>query len=191
MPDDPMNFFERNWWVPLVRGIAAVLFGIAAFVWPGLTVAVLMLLFGAYVLVDGVLSVIDSIRYRNRIDIWGWWLLDGVLGIVVGALTLFMPGVSAFVLLMFIAGWAIVGGVLRIMAAIQLRKRIEGEWLMVLSGVLSCLFGMLLVALPGAGILSLVWLIGFWAVLFGVTLIALAFRLRRVVHDLFARKAVR
>lgn len=191
MPDDPMNFLERNWWVPLVRGIAAVLFGLAAFVWPGLTVAVLMLLFGAYVLVDGVFGVIDSIRYRNRIDNWGWWLLDGVLGIVVGALTLFMPGVSAFVLLMVIAGWAIVGGVLRIVAAIQLRKRIEGEWLLILSGVLSVLFGVLLVALPGAGILSLVWLIGFWAVLLGMTLIALAFRLRRLGRDLSARKAVR
>ena len=191
MSHQAMNFLERNWWVPLVRGIAAILFGIAAFVWPGLTVAALVLLFGAYVLVDGVFGVIDSIRYRNRIANWGWWLLDGVLGIVVGALTLFMPGVSAFVLLMFIAGWAIVGGVLRIVAAIQLRKRIEGEWLLVLSGVLSVLFGVLLVVLPGAGILSLVWLIGFWAVLFGVTLIALAFRLRRVGRDLSARMAVR
>lgn len=181
---EPLNFLERNWWLPLVRGIAAILFGIAAFAWPGLTVAVLLMLFGAYALVDGIFGVVDSIRYRDRIANWGLWLLEGVLGIVVGGLTLLAPGVTAFVLLMFIAAWAIVGGILRIVAAIQLRKRIEGEWLMVLSGVLSIVFGGLLVTLPAAGILSLAWLIGCWAVLFGVVLIALAFRLRRIGKDL-------
>ena len=191
MNEVPLNFLERNWWLPLVRGIAAVLFGIGAFAWPGLTVAVLVMLFGAYALVDGVVGVVDSIRYRDRIANWGLWLLEGVLGIVVGALTLLMPGVTAFVLLMFIAGWAIIGGVLRIVAAIQLRKQIEGEWLLVLSGVLSIMFGGLLVLLPSAGILSLAWLIGFWAVLFGAVLIALAFRLRRSGNDLSARAAIR
>lgn len=188
---EPLNFLERNWWAPLVRGLAAVLFGIAALAWPGLTVAMLVLLFAAYALVDGVFGVVDSIRYRDRIVNWGLWLLEGVLGIAVGALTLFMPGVTAFVLLMFIAGWAIVGGVLRIVAAIQLRKRIEGEWLMVLSGVLSILFGILLFAMPVVGVLSLAWLIGFWAVLFGAVMIALAFRLRRAGKDLSAKMAAR
>ena len=187
----PVNFLERNWWLPLVRGIAAILFGIAAFVWPGLTVSVLVLLFGAYVLVDGAIGIVDSIRYRHRIANWGFWLLEGVLGVAVGALTLFMPGVTALVLLMFIAAWAIVGGILRIVAAIQLRKRIEGEWLLILSGVLSVLFGGLLVAIPAVGILSLVWLIGIWAVLFGAVLIALAFRLRRAGKDLSANMAAR
>ena len=187
----PLTFLERNWWLLLVRGIAAILFGIAALAWPGLTLAALVLLFGAYVLVDGVFGVVDSIRYRDRIANWGLWLLEGVLGILVGALTLFAPGVTAFVLLMFIAGWAIVGGILRIVAAIQLRKRIEGEWLMALSGVLSILFGGLLVTLPVAGILSLAWLIGLWAVLFGVVLIALAFRLRRAGKALSVRAAAR
>lgn len=188
---EPLNFLERNWWLPLVRGIAAILFGIAAFVWPGLTLAMLVLLFGAYALVDGVFGVVDSIRYRDRIANWGLWLLEGILGIVVGALTLLMPGVSAFVLLMFVAGWAIAGGVLRIVAAIQLRKRIEGEWLLGLSGVLSILFGVLLVVVPAAGILSLVWLIGAWAVVFGIVLTVLAFRLRRAGKDLSAFAAAR
>lgn len=188
---EPMNFLERNWWLPLVRGIAAILFGIAALAWPGLTIAALVLLFGAYALVDGVFGVVDSIRYRDRIANWGLWLLEGILGIVVGALTLLMPGVSAFVLLMFVAGWAIAGGVLRIVAAIQLRKRIEGEWLLGLSGVLSILFGVLLVAVPAAGILSLVWLIGAWAIVFGILLAVLAFRLRRAGMDLSSLAAAR
>lgn len=188
---EPLNFLERNWWLLLVRGIAAILFGIAAFAWPGLTLAALVLLFGAYALVDGVFAVVDSIRYRDRLAHWGLWLLEGVLGIAVGAMTLFMPGVTAFVLLMFVAAWAIVGGVLRIVAAIQLRKRIEGEWLLALSGVLSVLFGLLLMTMPAAGILSLVWLIGAWAIALGIVLAMLAFRLRRAGKDLRARMTAR
>ena len=187
----PLTFLERNWWLLLVRGIAAILFGIAALAWPGLTLAALVLLFGAYVLVDGVFGVVDSIRYRDRIANWGLWLLEGVLGIAVGAMTLLLPGVSALVLLMLVAAWAIVGGVLRIVAAIQLRKRIEGEWLLGLGGALSILFGVLLVALPGAGILSLVWLIAAWAIVFGIVLTALALRLRRAGKDLSALAGLR
>ncbi len=177
------NFLARNWWLLLVRGIAAILFGIAAFAWPGLTAALLVLLFGVYMLVDGIFGIVDSIRYRGRLDRWWLWLLDGLLGVGVGALTLFMPDISAFVLLMFIAGWAIAGGILRIIAAIQLRREIEGEWFLVLGGILSILFGGLLIVMPGAGIVSLVWLIGLWAVTFGALFIMLAFRLRRVDAD--------
>ena len=179
-----INLLARNWWLLLVRGLIAIFFGIAAFVWPGLTAAMLILMFGTYVLLDGIFGVVDAIRHRDRFDRWGFWLLDGVLGVVVGALTLFMPGISAFVLLMFIAGWAIIGGVLRIIAAIQLRREIKGEWLLGLGGVLTILFGVLLVAMPGAGIISLVWMIGIWAVAFGVIFTMLAFRLRKVGKDL-------
>jgi len=167
-----MNFLERDWWLLLVRGIAAILFG-------------------AYALVDGVFGVVGGVRYRDRIANWGLWLLEGVLGIVVGALTLLMPGISAFVLLMFIAGWAIAGGILRIMAAIQLNKRIEGEWLLALSGALLVLFGLLLALAPGAVLLSLAWLVGAWAIVFGIVLAVLAFRLRRAGKDLSALAAAR
>lgn len=177
--DDLMSFLSRNWWLLLLRGVLAILFGVAAFVWPGLTVAILVMFFGAYILLDGIVGVVDSIRYRAQIKNWWLWLLEGVLGVVVGGLTLLMPGVTAFVLLMFVAAWAIVGGILRIIAAIELRKKIEGEWLMALGGVISVLFGIALVVLPSAGILSLIWLIGLWAVLIGVILVVLAFRLRR------------
>lgn len=182
-----MNFLERNWWLLLVRGIAAILFGVAAFAWPGATVAILVIMFGAYVLIDGIFGIVDSIRYRDRLNRWWLWLLDGVLGVVVGALTLFMPGVTAVVLLMFIAAWAIVGGVLRIIAAIQLRREIEGEWLLGLGGALSILFGILLIVMPGAGIMSLVWLIAIWAITFGVLFIVLAFQLRKAGKEWRAR----
>ncbi len=175
-----VNFMERNWWLLLVRGIAAILFGIGAFVWPGLTAATLVLFFGIYMLVDGVFGVVDSIRYRDRLNHWWVWLLDGILGVVVGGLTLFMPGATAFVLVMLIGVWAIVGGVLRIVAAIQIRKEIEGEWLLGLGGLLSILFGVVVVAQPGVGLLSLVWLIGSWALIAGVVFIMLAFRLRKI-----------
>lgn len=177
------NFLTRNWWLLLVRGVAAILFGVAAFAWPGLTAAMLVLIFGAYVLIDGIFGVVDSIRYRNRLDHWWLWLLDGLLGVGVGALMLILPGISAFVLLMFIAGWAIVGGILRIIAAINLRREIKGEWFLALGGVLSILFGGLLIVMPGAGIVSLVWLIGLWAVTFGLLFIMLAFRLRKAGKD--------
>lgn len=185
------NFLERYWWLPLVRGIAAILFGIAAFTWPGLAIAVLVLPFSAWMLVDGIFGVVDSIRYRNRLPNWGLWLLDGILGILVGAVALFMPGAAAVALLLLVAAWAVVGGVLRIVAAIQLRKRIKGEWLLGLSGALSILFGVLLVAVPATGILSLVWLIGSWAIVFGIVLTVLAFLLRRAGKDLSALAAAR
>ncbi|MFP7675619.1 HdeD family acid-resistance protein [Marivita sp. S0852] len=174
------SYLERNWWLLLIRGIAAILFGIAAFAWPGLTMSVLVLLFGAWTFVDGAFAIADSIRYRDRIDKWWLWLLDGVFGVFVGLLALFMPGVTAFVLLMFIAAWAILGGILRIVAAIQLRKKIEGEWLLGLGGALSILFGVLLIAVPQAGLLSFIWLIAVWSIAIGILFTILAFGLRTV-----------
>jgi len=179
MMDDLMTYLERNWWLLLLRGIAAILFGIAAFAWPGLTLSVLVILFGAWVLVDGAFAIADSIRYRDRLDRWWAFLLDGVLGVIVGLIALFMPGITAIALLMFVAAWAVVGGVLRIVAAIQLRKQIQGEWLLILGGVLSILFGVLLVTLPTAGLLSLIWLIAIWSIAIGVLFVVLSFGLRK------------
>lgn len=177
--DELIEDLRRDWWLFLVRGIAAILFGIAAFVWPGLTLAVLVIMFGAYVLVDGAFGLFYAIRGRKQLDYWWLWAIEGVLGIIVGVLTFVMPGITALVLLMFIAAWAIVGGALRIITAFRLRKEIRGEWLLIAGGALSILFGVLLVAVPQAGILSVIWLIGFYAVLFGVLFVGLAFRLRR------------
>ncbi len=152
----------RNWWVLVLRGVLAVLFGLAAFFWPGLTALVLVSLFGAY-------------AKQER-----WWavLLEGIVGILIGLLTFFWPGVTALGLLYFIAAWALVTGVFEIVAAIRLRREIEGEWLLGLSGVASVLFGLLLVIFPSAGVLSVIWIIGAYALLFGVIMIILGLRMR-------------
>lgn len=166
-----------NWWALLVRGVAAVLFGLAALIWPGPTLFVLILFYGAYALVDGVFAIVAGIRAgggQRR------WLLfaEGALGVLAGLVVLVWPSISALVVLYVIAFWAIFGGVLRIVAAISLRREIDNEWMLVLSGVLSIILGVVLAVLPGAGLLSLVWLIGIFALGVGVTLIVLAFRLR-------------
>jgi uncharacterized membrane protein HdeD (DUF308 family) len=168
----------RNWWVLAIRGVAAILFGIAAFVWPGTTLAVLVLLFGAYALVDGIFAVIAGIAAHGEQQRWWMMVLEGLVGIVIGVITFIYPFATLLVLYSFIAAWAIITGIFEIVAAIRLRKEIEGEWMLVLGGVASLIFGILLLALPTAGILTLIWLIGAYALVFGVLMLVLAFRLR-------------
>lgn len=178
--NDMIEYLQRSWWIFGLRGIAAIVLGVMAFAWPALTLAVLVVMFGAYVLVDGVFGLIDSVRHRNRMArIWPL-VLDSMLGIVVGLLTLLAPGVTAFVLLMFIAAWAVLGGLLRIILAFQIRKEITGEWFLISGGVLSILFGGLIVAMPQAGLVTFAWLIGFYAIAFGVLFVLLSWRLRKL-----------
>ena len=177
-----LGILARNWWVFALRGVAAIIFGILAIIWPLLTLQVLVLLFGAYALVDGVFTVIAGIASHERNQRWWMMLLEGIAGIIVGILTFFWPGTTALVLLYFIAAWAIVTGVLEIVAAIQMRRIIENEWMMILAGIASILFGLLLFIFPGAGALSLVWLIGAYSIVFGILLIILALRLRGMPH---------
>jgi uncharacterized membrane protein HdeD (DUF308 family) len=168
----------RNWWVFLIRGIAAVLFGIAAFVWPGLTIAVLVLMFGAYALIDGIFAIIAGIFARNEIGRWWMMILVGLAGIAVGVLTFMRPGITALVLLYYIAAWAIISGIFQVISAIQLRREIEGEWFLVLGGIASVLFGLILFLRPGEGALASIWIIGSYAIIFGILMMVLAFRLR-------------
>jgi uncharacterized membrane protein HdeD (DUF308 family) len=156
--------------------------------WPGPTLYVLIIFFGAYALVDGLFAIAAGIRggtaARRR-----WLLLaEGGLGVVAGLVTFFYPGMTALVLLYVIAFWAIFTGILKIVMAISLRREIENEWLMGLSGVVSVLFGILLAVLPGVGLLSLVWLIGIYAIVFGVAQIALGFRVRSHRRDTPSRE---
>lgn len=168
----------RNWWTVALRGLVAVLFGIAAFVWPGLTLLALVWLFGIYALVDGVFTLVSAVTNRSENDRWWLLLVEGIVGIAAGIIAIAWPGITAFALLYLIAAWAIVTGVLEIIAAIRLRQEIEGEWVLALSGLLSLVFGILLVIWPGAGVLAMIWLIAAYAIVFGVFLIILGFRLR-------------
>jgi len=177
-----LRALAENWWLLLLRGIAAIVFGILAFFWPGITLLTLVLLWGAYALVDGVLALWAAISGRVPSMTPGprWWLgIVGLAGIAAGIVTFAWPGMTTFILLMFIAAWAIVTGVMEIVGAVRLRKEIEGEWLLILSGLLSVAFGIILFAQPGTGALALVWFIGWFAVLFGAVNIALAFRLKQ------------
>jgi uncharacterized membrane protein HdeD (DUF308 family) len=177
-----VHALARNWWLLLLRGIAAIIFGVLAFAWPGVTLLTLILFYGAFALVDGVLAIIAAITGGAPGPRW-WLVIVGLLGIAAGLLTFLMPGLSALVLLFFIAGWAIATGVFQIIGAIQLRKEIDNEWLLILGGIISVLFGIGVMLAPGAGALALVWVIGTYAVIIGVLLVALAFRLKKHVHS--------
>jgi uncharacterized membrane protein HdeD (DUF308 family) len=168
----------RNWWALVLRGVCAVLFGLAAFAWPGITLAVLILLYGAYALADGILAVIWSFTSRGR-DSFPWGVfLAGLAAIVAGAFAFLWPGLTALALLYLIAAWAIVRGIFGIIAAFHLRKEIQHEWLLGLSGLVSIILGLLLLARPGIGVLAVMWWIGALAIVFGVLEIALGFRLK-------------
>jgi uncharacterized membrane protein HdeD (DUF308 family) len=169
---------SRNWWVLLLRGIVAIAFGVLTWMQPGISLAALVLLFGAYSLADGVLGAWAAVAGRKEHEHWWVLLLEGLVGIGVGILTLFAPGITALALLFYIAIWAIATGVLEIVAAIRLRKEIEGEWLLILGGLASVAFGVLLVARPGAGALAVLWIIAAYAVVFGAILVVLAFKAR-------------
>ena len=168
----------RNWWLVLLRGIAGIIFGVLTFVWPSLSLAALVIIFGAYALADGVLAIISAIRWRGETERWWLILLEGLAGVAVGIITLFWPGITALALLYVIAAWALVTGALEIAAAIRLRNVIEGEWLLALSGIASVALGVLLALFPGPGALALVLWIGAFAIVSGALLIALAFKLR-------------
>jgi uncharacterized membrane protein HdeD (DUF308 family) len=167
----------RNWWLILLRGICAVIFGVLTFVWPGVTLVTLILLYGAFAFVDGVLALWAGIAGGSAAPRW-WLILVGLLGVAVGILTAVLPGMTALVLLYFIAFWAIATGVMQVIGAIRLRKEIDNEWMLVASGILSILFGVIILVAPGAGALGLLFVIGLYAVIYGVMLVALAFRLR-------------
>jgi uncharacterized membrane protein HdeD (DUF308 family) len=171
----------RGWWLLLLKGIAGILFGISAFIWPGLTVLALTLLYGAFALADGVFSLAAAFTGGGDRAIPTWWLaLIGLLGIAAGAVAFLWPGLTAFALVIMIGAWAVTIGVLEIIGAIWLRHEIEDEWLLIAAGILSVLFGLALLLRPAVGALALAWVIGAFALLSGLLHVAFAFRLKRV-----------
>ena len=171
----------RGWWLLLLRGIAAIVFGFLTWFQPGISLAALILLFAAYSMADGIFALWMALAGRDHDHRWVL-ALEGLLGIGVGIMTFVAPGVTALAILFYIAIWSITTGVLRIVAAIALRKEIEGEWVLILSGLASVGFGVLLMAMPGAGALALLWVIAAYAIMFGVLLVTLAFRARGFVR---------
>lgn len=168
----------QNWWLLALRGLVAIAFGVLTFIWPGLTLLYLVILFGIYVLMDGIFNIAAALHRSSGGDHRWVLALEGLVGIAAGILTFAWPGITALVLLYVIAFWAIFTGVLEIVAGVRLRKRIPNEWFLVLMGVLSILFGGFILAAPGAGALAITIWIGAYALVFGVLLLGLALRLR-------------
>lgn len=174
----------RRWWLVVVRGVAAILFGVIGLLWPGVTVLVLVFLFAFYTLVDGVAAIAGAAadRAAPAADRWLVGLLGG-LGVLAGLVALFWPGITALALLFVIGAWAVVTGVLEIATGWQLRKVITGEWLLFVSGALSVVLGFLLFAFPGQGAVALIVTIAAFAILWGIVLVMLGVRLRRLARE--------
>jgi uncharacterized membrane protein HdeD (DUF308 family) len=171
-------YLARSWWALALRGAAAIVFGVIALFWPSSAIVALVAVFGAYALLDGIFNLIAAVRAGRSGERWGSLVFEGVVSVLVGVLTLFWPGLTALALVLFIAAWSLVTGILEVVAAIQLRKVIQGEWLLALSGVLSIAFGILLFISPMIGAIAIAIWIGAYSVVFGALLVGLALRLR-------------
>lgn len=174
----------KNWWAVALQGAAALIFGFLTALWPDISLTALVLLFGSFAIVYGVFSIITAVRRRRGERRWWALLLDGLVSVAVGTVTLIMPDLTALALVYVIAAWAILTGILEIAAAIMLRRHIRGEWWLALAGVLSVAFGAVLAIWPGVGALALVLWIGVYAIVLGIFLIALGFKLRRLRFEL-------
>ena len=173
-----LTFLSKNWWILVLRGVAAIAFGIITFMQPVLSLKVLVLFWGAYALVDGVFAVFAAFKGPNAEGFPWWMLLTGLCGIAAGVFTFMSPLITALALLYLIAIFAIVRGVLEISAAIRLRKQINNEWLLILAGVISILFGAVLMVAPGTGAIAIALWIAAFAVIVGVIEIILGFKLK-------------
>lgn len=174
-----VNALARNWWAVLIRGIAAVVFGILAFIWPGATIIAIAILFGAYAFVDGVFAIVAAVRAAEAHERWWLFVIEGIVGLAIAAITFYNVGVTLLALYFTIAAWAFLTGILEIVAAVQLRKMIANEVWLIVGGLASILFGVLMLWRPMAGVLAVIWLIGAYAIVFGITMIALSLRLRK------------
>lgn len=170
---------QRGWWVLLLRGLLAIAFGVLTWFYPVASATALVLVFGAYAFVDGLLGLYAAINNRDNSRHWWVLLLWGLAGVAVGGITVIKPAVTAFILTLYIGAWALMTGVMEIISAIRLRKEIEGEWLLGLSGLVSVLFGCLVLILPGVGMMALLWLLAIYAVIFGALLVVLAFKVHK------------
>jgi uncharacterized membrane protein HdeD (DUF308 family) len=168
-----------NWWALALRGAVSILLGLVAFTMPGLTVVALVTIFGVYALIQGVLAIMAALRGIREHDRWGWMLLEGIVCIFAGLVAFFVPAAGAVALVWLVAAWAVLIGALEIGAAVRLRKIIEGEWLLMLVGVLAIALGFFIASRPGAGVLLIATWLGVYAMITGIALMVLAFRIRK------------
>jgi uncharacterized membrane protein HdeD (DUF308 family) len=181
------DILSRNWWVLLLRGIAAVIFGILMLTNPGISLATLTTLFGAYALADGVLAAWTALFDRDAQSNWMWLLIEGLLGIAVGLLVMFNAAMTTLLLIFYIGIRAVVTGLIEIFVAIRLRKEIENEWALIFAGIVSVIIGSYFLGRPGAGAVAVAWLIAIYALLFGLLFIFLAFRVKSIAGRIQAR----
>ena len=170
----------RVWWAFVLRGVLAILFGVLAFLNVALAAIALVALFAAWAIIDGVTGLIAGWRTRSQDRNWWWSVVEGLLGIAAGIIAVLLPGMAAVALVLVIGAWAVITGALEIYGAIKLRAQISGELWLVLAGIGSILFGLLLFIFPTMGVVTLTWLIGGFALVFGVLLIMLGLRLRTI-----------
>ena len=171
-----------SWWAMVVRGMIGIALGITAFLWPAITLRVLVLLFAGYAIIDGVLAFAGATQARRARQQSGFLALEGAVGLLAGAITLARPTITTTILVYVIAAWAILTGILEIGAAIRLRQTIQGEWLMAFFGLMSVMFGIAIAVAPALGALAIALWIGAYAFASGVVLMALGFRLRNQAH---------
>lgn len=173
-----LDTVARNWWAFILRGVFAIIFGILAFAVPGLTLEFLVFLYGFYALLDGIFAIVSAVRAAGQGQRWIFLLVEGILGIAAGIISIVWPAITALVLVFIIAFWAILTGIMEIMAAIRLRREINNEWALGIAGVISIIFGIVMLVWPGSALLSFVWLIGVFAVIFGIMFIVTGWRLK-------------
>ena len=176
-----LHGLAKNWWALLLRGIASIVFGVLAFAWPGITILSLIILYGAYALVDGLFAIYAAVVGKGAAPRW-WMAIVGIAGVLAGIVAFAWPGLTALTLLMLIGAWAVVSGIFEIVGAIRLRKEIDNEWTLILHGALTVIFGVLLLAMPGPGALAMIWVIGAYAIAAGILLVTLSFRLKKHAH---------
>lgn len=177
-----VSLLSKTWWILLLRGLAAIIFGLLIWFQPAITIMVLVIFFGAYTLVEGIFGIIAAFQSKKTHPDWWLLLLWSLVSIIVGILTFILPIATAYALLCLIAAWAIISGIFQIATAVKLRKQTQGEVWLILGGILSVLFGIALFVWPLSGALAIAWLIGIYAMIFGVINLIVAFRVYKLTH---------
>jgi uncharacterized membrane protein HdeD (DUF308 family) len=169
---------KKHWWQVAARGLIALLFGIMLLAWPGVSLFIFAILFGAFAFVDGIFTLVAAVNYKAGAGQRTWLFVRGILGIIVGIITFFWPAITELALVLLIGAWALVAGIMELNFAFRAVRETGAKWLFAVSGILSIILGILLLVSPIAAIIAVIWIIGAYAVIVGIVLIVLGFRLR-------------